>query len=220
MSMNPVSRLFLLLSAATALVLTACASTTIRSSWTAPDAARTPLSKVAVFAIGPNRERARIAEAVVAHRIGSIAQPAHLLLKPEEEGDQAKVEARLRQLGYDGAVTMRLLAVEDRRTYVPPTVMATGPGPIMPGYVPGYVPGLGFYNYYGLAYQQVYVTPGYVSQYKEVVVETIAYSLKRNEALWSGVTETVDPDSVADGASEIGDAIVRELTKAGVLPAK
>lgn len=216
MSMNPVSRLPLLLSAATALVLAACATTTVRSSWTAPDAARTPLSKIAVFAIGPNRERARVAEAVVAHRIGSIAQPAHLLLKPEEEGDQAKVEARLRQLGYDGAVTMRLLAVEDRRTYVPPTVMAAGPGPIMPGYVPG----LGFYNYYGLAYQQVYVTPGYVAQYKEVVVETIAYSLKRNEALWSGVTETVDPDSVADGASEIGDAIVRELTKAGVLPAK
>ena len=195
------------------LLLAACATPTrLLSSWTAPDATQTSLSKIAVFVISPNKERAQLAESIIAGKLGSRARPGHQLLQAGDEGSKEKVEARLRQLDYDAAITVRLLSVEDKETYVPP-MLVQQPTPVMPGYLPGY----GFYSYYGMGYQQTYVLPGHIDKHKSVVVETVAHSLKRNDAVWIGVTETRDPDSVADAADEIGTTLAQALEKAGLI---
>lgn len=194
-------------------LLAGCASPTkLRSSWTAPDAAQSPLTKIAVFVIGPDKAKSQLAETIITAKIGSRAFSGHQLLQPGDEGSKEKVEARLRQLNYDGAITVRLLSVEDKETYVPPMVVQP-PGPIMPGYMPRY----GFYNYYGMTYQQTYVLPGYVDKYKQVMVETVVHSLKQHDAVWVGVTETNDPDSVADAAEEIGSVLADALNKARLI---
>ncbi len=195
------------------MLLNACSSTTLRTSWTPEGSKGQALNKVAVFVLSENKERVLVAESVIATQLGSIAQPGHLLLQAGEEGNKELIEMRLRALGYDGAVSVRLLSVDDKEKYVPPMVGQAPPNIVMPGYMPG----MGFYNYYGHAFQQTQVLPGYTVKYKEVVVESIAYSLRSNDAVWVGITETRSPESVSDAAEEIGAAIRTALHKAGLL---
>lgn len=195
------------------LMLGACNSTNIRSTWVASEANNTPLTKIAVFVLSENKEKTRNVETVIAQRIGPRVHPGHALLQPGEEGNKDKIKARLHELGFDGAITVRLLELENKESYIPPMVVSQP----MPTPAIGYVPGQGFYNYYGLAYQQPVVLPGHTVRYMEAVVESIAYSLKLDAPVWSGITETPRPDSAMDAADQIAEVIRDALTREGVI---
>jgi hypothetical protein len=207
-------RLALLLVAA---LLAGCASTTqLRSEWVAPDAKAQPLAKIAVFVIAPDKEKSRLAAATIASRLGPRATSGHLVLATEETGekplDKARIEDLLRQKAFDGAITVRLIAVEDKQQYVPP-MLVTAPAANLQGYRPR----TGFYGYYRQSYEQAYLTSGYYENTREVVVESTVYALSHNEAIWTGVTETRDPESMLAAAEDIGTEISKALTAAGIL---
>lgn len=187
------------------LLVAGCAvSTALRTTWIASDYEQIKLSKIAVFVISNNRERVRVTEDILAAKLGPRAVPGHQLLRMGDEGNRDRVAERLRQAGIDGAVTLRLLAVENKEL----AIQTTQPGPS-----PYVVPSFG--DYYFAARNEISASGVY--QYKQYMVETIAYSMKRDQAIWRGVAEASDPDSETEAAENVGEVLARVLQKAGFI---
>ena len=74
----------------------------------------------------------------------------------------------------------------------------------------------GFWGYYSYGWPSVY-DPGYLSNDTIVSVETNLYSLTGDSLVWSGVTQTFNPQDVADTIDEIVDAVSGELRREGLL---
>jgi hypothetical protein len=60
--------------------------------------------------------------------------------------------------------------------------------------------------------------PGYLTVDKIVKVETLVYSLERDELLWAGVSRTVDPASIDSFIGELATAVTKQMAKDGLLP--
>jgi hypothetical protein len=186
-----------------ALLVAGCAvSTKLRTTWIAPDYEQIKLSKIAVFVISQNRERVRTTENILAAKLGPRAVPGHRLLRQGDEGNRDRVAERLRQAGIDGAVTLRLLAVEKKELAIQTAPSAPSPY-VMPS----------FGDYYFTAMNEPVAADIY--RYRQYAVETIAYSLIRNKAIWRGVAEANDPDSEAEAAENVGEVLAQVLQKAG-----
>jgi hypothetical protein len=197
--MKPARRLFV---AAAALALAACASTTIRDSWTDPSYARGPFRKVLVLGVSRDVPERRLFEDIMAQRIaasGVEAIPAYRYLPDGDRVEEPTLDQAVRASGADGLVMSRIRSI-DRRTSVS-TVM-----------VPAYG-GYGWYPWYAGWYP---VTD--VRQYDIAVVETSVFDTTDKRVVWTGVTETYEPTSVARDAPGFADVIVKALQKRGLLP--
>jgi len=86
----------LLVAALAALVVAGCASTRLTSTW------QDPALKDATF-----------------HKVLVVFQNADAELR-----DVDRVKARVRELGFDSSVVIRVVGVERQQTYVPPEVYA------------------------------------------------------------------------------------------------
>src|SRR5262249_32152302 len=121
--------------------LLACATTTFESTWSAPDARPLQLSGKKVVGLFVNKDLAsrRSAEDAMAREIsahGAQGVPAYAVLGDDEIKDKEKVRAKLDQLGFAGAVVMRIAGQETQVKYQPPSVWAAGPpyGSLYGGY--------------------------------------------------------------------------------------
>lgn len=190
------------------LFVAGCAvSASLHTTWIASDYEQIRLSKIAVFVISKDPERIRIAENILASKIGPEAVPGTPLLQPGDEGNHPRVAERLRQAGFDGALTLRVIGVEniDVEILRAPPPSYGGPLPFAPT----------FGGHYYASMDAVMARETYY--YKHYVVETVAYSLKREAAIWRGVAEANDPDSVAEAAEDVGAVLGRVLHKAGFI---
>ncbi len=52
-----------------------------------------------------------------------------------------------------------------------------------------------------------------------VRVETLVYSLKRDELLWAGVSATLDPTRLEDFIGELAASVSKEMSRDGLLTA-
>jgi len=131
--------------------------------------------------------------------------PSYRVIKGEVT-DGAKIRERLADAGYDGAVIMRVVDVQNLITYTPGTYWYGGP------------PYSTFAGYWGTAWGYPY-DPAYVTEDKVVSIETQIYSLKNDKLLWAARSETTNPRSV----SRLGDSVIRhvikELHKEGLMAA-
>lgn len=202
-------RLWLL---AAALLLAACASTQIASTWRDPEDRRGPVKKLIVFAAVKDDAIRRLAEnrAVQSLPRGTVGVPSYTLFeKPEMDVD--KVKARLAKEGFDAALISRLVSVDRAQNYVPPQTHIVQPFPFY-AYRPYY---RSFYGFYPEAY--AYTTPGYVTETQRYVVETLLYRLPEGKPVWSAVSETVNPDSKIALVNEVVRAVEQELRARGLL---
>ena len=71
------------------------------------------------------------------------------------------------------------------------------------------------WGYYGYGWGSVYI-PGSVSRDTVVIVETTIYSVPRNALLWAAVSETKNPEKLADFVKDLVTASVKELQKQGL----
>jgi hypothetical protein len=101
----------------------------------------------------------------------------------------------------EGVVAMRPVAREQRTEYTPDTW-------INPYYST-------LWGYYGYGWGSVYI-PGSVSRDTVVIVETTIYSVPRNALLWAAVSETKNPEKLADFVKGLVTASVKELQKQGL----
>jgi len=180
--------------------LAACMhTTTVDQAWTSPTP-QPPLHNVVTMFISDNQTMRHAGEDKMAQYLqmhGVKATPSYMLLGDGKPQDVASVKALMRQMGYDGVVTQRIVQRETEVAYAPSTFDGYW------GWWGGYWTGYPGYN--GYAYT--------VDIYR---LETAAYSLKTNQLLWSVLTRTVDPSTAAKLIDRTSRVVAGDLTARGL----
>jgi hypothetical protein len=168
------------------------------------------LHDVLVVAIRNNAASRRIWEDALVGQLslhGMTATPSYRLFSDAVPDTQQVMDA-VAAHGYDGVIEIHKLPTEISQTYVP-----------------GYVterPVTRFNRWTGS--YQTYIRrvrePGYTETDKIVRHQIDVWSSGEDGNLvWSGTTETIDPNSSQDVGREISRLIVPELARAGVIAA-
>ena len=192
-------------------LLVACATTTtLQSTWKAPDAQ--PVSPAgrsiaAVFITADESLRRSGENAMVADLVsrGAHAFGTYFLLPGDQHLDAETAEARLRAAGANAVVTMRVVGQDQRITYTP--------GRPVPEFQRGFRP------YWGSGWRNVY-QPGTLSTDTLVSVETLLYSLpagQGSQLLWASSSRTTNPRDVSALASEVANATATEMVRQGLV---
>ena len=113
--------------------------------------------------------------------------------------DSTTFEKYFKELQVDAVVVARLVAVDAARDYTA-------------GYLYT-IPYNSYYGFYGYYYAGVSManSAGYLSQNVVVVLETNVYETTNKKLIWSGVSETVEPDKASDVINSFGDELVGRL---------
>ena len=210
--MHPRKKLWMILALLSALLvlLTACSSTKLLSSWHKPDLTAQPLQKVLILGVMPNDLQRRTIEDAFLQRLAkeSVTGIAGytLMHNPEDYDEIAEIREAVHKSGADAAMIITLVENKEQERYVPPSV----------DYIPSYGMGYGFYNYYGMSYQAVY-RPGYKTIDQIVKLETTVFLTETEEMIWAGSTESFNPPSTDKIVSENTNLIVESMKKAGLI---
>jgi len=201
--MNPVC-VRSLLTVVAAIVLGACASTSLVNQWKDPDFTGPPLRKVLVVGVTKQPSVRRVFEDEFATRLraaGVQAVQSYTVIPQDGQADQAVLEKAVAEVGADGVLVTRLVKSE-QQTQVSPGYW--GPGP-----------GMGFYGWYSSAWAGYY-EPATVYTYDVVTLETSVYSPPQSKLLWSGITETFAPTNVQKSAVDYANVIIGALRHQGL----
>jgi hypothetical protein len=192
----------LLATAAMVLMVGGCASTRFTTVWRDPAAGAMPFEKVFVVAVMPEEPVKRSAEDLLVRQLAPTgATPEYAVISPQEARDRRRAEARVKELGFDAALVMRLARVDHAWGYHP----AHWPPP--------YYSFWGYYDYaYPLAYEPAYIVVDTVVQF-----ETNLYRVADGKLVWSGLSETFNPGSASELVGEVAAAVGRELREQGLI---
>ncbi len=75
----------------------------------------------------------------------------------------------------------------------------------------------GFYGFYGTTFATVH-SPGYFETSTTLKLETNLYSVATNELVWTGQSETIDPDSIEDARTSVTKAVATKLKAERLIP--
>ena len=182
--------------------LVACAPSGTRmvSSWRDPAAAPPQFQKVLVLCFAPHESQRQFAEGLLVgmmKRTRGVA--AYTLLNQDDVRDKEKIKAVMAREGFDGALTMRFIgATQD--------VSATQAGFTA---VPVHA---GFWDYYQYAWPMVY-DPGYVRMDRMLQMDTQVFTMKDAKLIWSGLTQTANPESAQDLVQQVAHSVAADLRK-------
>lgn len=117
--------------------------------------------------------------------------------------DSTAFEKYFKELDVDAVVVSRLVAVDANRDFKAGYL-----------YTIPYNSYYGFYGYYyaGISYAN---SSGYLSQNVVVVLETNIYETMDKKLIWSGISETVEPDKASDVINSFSDELVSKLRSEG-----
>jgi hypothetical protein len=183
-------------SLALATLVASCATTEMTSTWTDPAAKGASLSKVAVVCLTKDAGLRRQAEDSAAAQLqqkGAQAIPSYQLTGDTDLKDREGMKTKLKAAGVDGVLVMRMTGVSEQVTAV------DGPYGTFDGY----------YDYAGAA---VYA-PGYLETDTIVHVVSNLYDLNKNKLIWSGASQTFDPNSAAQFMTDVSKAVAKSLQK-------
>jgi hypothetical protein len=170
--------------------------------WVSPDVANYQFSHILTICIIKDATtRQTVEDAMAARAKKGNAFPSYNILEEADLRDKERAKGKILQMGFDGAVVMRPLRLEDRVNYVP-------------GSYPPYYGS--FWGYYGWAWPTLY-SPDYVYTDKVVQVETTIFSIKDDKLLWTSLSETTNPESARDVVLGIAKAIGKEARKRGLV---
>lgn len=195
---------------AIALVLAACASTTLRDAWYDPEYRGTAFQKVLVLGVLPNMaERRQYEDAMVAtiNATGAQGIPAYRFLPGQERASDAELDGAVRDSGADALLMSRLLRVDTQTQVSTQRVSPTSRD--WDWRWSGWYSG-----WWGAGWQSVTT----VTQYEVAVVETTLFSAGSGRVVWTGATDTFQPRSVAREAPAFSATIVGALQARGFLP--
>ena len=186
------------------LLLAACATTTIGTTWRAPNFAGPPLRKVLVCALHPDDATRRLIEDAFVRELqgnGVTGIQCYNVLPPGPTNEQQARDA-VSTTAADGVLVTKVASVKNIPVY---------------GVGPGYYWGP-FYGAYAPEWASVYA-PGYLETETEVDLQTKVYSVQQNgELVWFGTSQTFDPRSIRDLISQVVPKFIHALVKAGVVP--
>jgi len=211
------NRNLLSLAAVVALAITAAAcqpTTTLEQGWTTPHANQPRMTKVVTVFSSDSVALRRSGEDQLARQLaarGVVATPGYAVMSDAEAHVLASnigkqnprelepITSRLREMGYDGVVTMQIVDREQNLEYAPGT----------------YYGGWGYPGYWGY-WDSAYYWPGYAYTEMTYRLETNAYSLRNNQLVWAGLVRSIDPNNARELIDETSHVVAGELTKRGL----
>jgi hypothetical protein len=199
------SRLATVALACAALLVAACASTSLRSAWYDTSYQGGAFKRVLVVGVGTNVADRRVFEDIFAQKLSALGTqgiPGYRFLPDDVRANEPGWNAGVAQSGADGLLLVRLLGV-DTRTHVYTTMM---PGPM-------YGP------YYGPWWGPSMVAVPQVTQYDIANVETSLFDVKTKRVIWAGTTQTFNPSTVAEETPGFADLIIGQLVARGLIAA-
>ena len=123
-------------------------------------------------------------------------------IAPKEELQSAeRAKVWFEKANVDGVVALRPVSRNKRTTYTSSTW-------VNPSYST-------LWGYYGYGYGSVYI-PGSVERDTVVVVETLIFSVPRNQLLWAAVSETKNPGALREFVEDLVKEAVKELHEQGL----
>ena len=187
------------------LLFISCSSTSIVSSWREPnkEISNANLNKVLVVALFKNETSQHKAEdEMVGYLNGNGVQSYNYFKSNFNKNNEEAIRKKIKNDGFDGAVTMRLIDVDKEKTYTP------GETNFYPIYYRDFI---GYY-YNRWTYN---TTPGYYTETKTFTVETNVYSIKMDKIIWSCLPETTNPNGVKALTNDIAKVVYKQMIKEG-----
>jgi hypothetical protein len=203
-------RIFILLVAASALAACSKTTTTVPLSWRNPTFDRPAFKKLFVIGIGENDTARRLFEDTFAKalaREGTSAQASWGVLPQTTQLTEEQVRGAVEGGNFDGVIISRLSSVDQSEEYVPPSSYS----------VPTTYYGYGYYGYYGSSYAMVH-EPGYFKTNTTFRVETNLYAVAGASLVWSGQSETLNPESLTDVIDSMTAAVAKQLKQEKLIP--
>ncbi len=202
-------KILIAVSIITALFLAGCSSTRFVSTWKEPTAGPGTLfgKKVATFVVSPRSSVRRPAEDLLAGELsarGAEGVAGYTVLPGEQAKDTDKAKMVLQEAGFDYALVLRAVDVEQEENYVPGQTWHS----------PTYYRSWG--GYWRRGWTTVY-EPGYTTTATVYTVETLLYGLADEKLIWAGRSETTDPGDIERFVSDYASAVDDELREAGLL---
>jgi len=202
--------------------LAACnkTKTSISQSYRNPGYEQTVFKKVFVIGVAENQENRLAFENAFAKAIadeGGVAQASASILPQSEQLSEEDLRAALAAGNFDGVLVTRLLSVDKDQEYTPASTYnkprtryyTTGGGGGLYGY--------GFYGFYGTTYAKVH-EPGYFETSTTIRLETNLYAVSNDGLVWTGQSETVDPESIPDARASMTAAVAKKLKEEKLIP--
>jgi hypothetical protein len=193
-----------------AIFLMSCNSTRLASSWREPD--RTvignPLNKILIVAMVKSETSRRKAEDEMKKYLQEKAVVSYSYLNEYTtsitEQDERQILNKIKGDNFDGAITMRLVDVDKDIDYVPGTISSY---PV-------------YYRSFGGFYRRSWIyssTPDRYYSTKTYRVEVNIYSIKEDKIIWTGLTETTNPNGVEKMAMEVAKIVYNKMIEEGFI---
>lgn len=184
-----------------------CKSTKITSSWREPskELKISNLKKVLVIALFKNKTTSHLAEdEMVRYLNGKGIVSYTYLFESFNKKNEDAVRTKIKNDGFDGAITMRLLDVDKETSYTR-------------GRIDSYPDYYRSFTGYYLNSMSYYNEPNYYTTTKIYKVETNVYSIKDDKIIWTGLTETTNPEGVDKMTKEITKVVFKQMIKEGFI---
>ncbi len=218
MTKTQLSKLTIFLIAVSALAACSETKTSISQSYRNPGYEQTVFKKLFVIGVSQNQEGRQAFEDAFAKAIAAQGGSAHAswgVLPKSEQLTEEEIRAAIEGGNFDGVLITRLLAIDKEQEYTP---ASTYNNPKTSYYAGGggYRYG-GYYGFYGTTYAKVH-EPGYFETSTTLRVETNLYSVANSGLVWSGQSETIDPESIPDARASMTAAVAKKLREEKLIP--
>lgn len=209
--MKTIKQIGLLLLAS--MIVTACTTTKITSSWKAANTQPKHYSKILVLGLIKDSDRS-LQEKMEAHLVNDLKSKGYNAVSSLQEfgpkafanSTEAEAIARLKQSNIDAVITIVLLDKQKERNYVPGRMY--------------YSPYVMYYNrfwpYYGTLNYRIY-EPGYYVTDTRYFWESNVYEVSTQSLLYSVQTKSFDPSNSESLGHEYGKLIIADIVKNNIL---
>ncbi len=126
----------------------------------------------------------------------AISIPADLMLEKDE------ILKAVHKFNNDAVIITHVVGKESKEVYTPPARSYRG-----------------YYGHYGRAYGYAHTT-GYSSTNTFYRLATNLYDVKTEKLIWSGKSETLNPDSTKQMIDDVIKVVIKDLQKNNLLPQK
>jgi len=176
------------------------------SVWSSPDIAQVSFAgqRLAAMVITHDDSLRVAGEESLAHELsarGFLAVATYRIAPKEELQSAERAKVWFEKANVAGVVVLRPVASETRTVYTPTVWLS-----------PTYST---LWAFYGEGWGNVYVA-GSLERETVVMVETMVYSVSRNQLMWAAVSEATNPKTLQRFVDDLIQESVKELQKQGL----
>ncbi|GMQ79894.1 MAG: hypothetical protein BMS9Abin03_343 [Thermodesulfobacteriota bacterium] len=208
-SMRQITLKWFYLTMLSVVLIIACAGTKLTHTWVDETHRGKLVSNILVIGVTyKEKEAVRLsfednfvtqlrAAGVEAVAVGdAISIPKDLELEKDE------ILKAVNKFNNDAVIITHLVGKEEKESYTRPERLSGG-----------------FYGYHGRAHGYIQ-SPGYSRTSTTVRLITNLYDVKTEKLIWSGESESLDPDSIKQMIDDVIKVVIKDLQKKNLLPQK